>query len=98
MQSSLKLVDCIIEVHDARISFGCWVLEFILRNAYLGFVPILGTELIKHLNFLDAEKDKCILLLHEVTFGKLLGHLRMRADCQGNQPRCGRVGTFSPNP
>ncbi|XP_036078831.1 mitochondrial ribosome-associated GTPase 1 isoform X6 [Rousettus aegyptiacus] len=23
MQSSLKLVDCIIEVHDARISFGC---------------------------------------------------------------------------
>ncbi|KAF6317495.1 hypothetical protein mRhiFer1_008541 [Rhinolophus ferrumequinum] len=22
MQSSLKLVDCIVEVHDARISFG----------------------------------------------------------------------------
>lgn len=40
------------------------ILEFIMRNAYLAFVPILGTELLKHLNFLTAERDKKCILLH----------------------------------
>nr|XP_044604064.1 mitochondrial ribosome-associated GTPase 1 isoform X1 [Equus asinus] len=61
MQSSLKLVDCIIEVHDARISFGGCGVGFIVRNMYLGFAPVPATELLEPLEFLEMGVKKKII-------------------------------------
>uniref|UniRef100_A0A9L0T8L2 Mitochondrial GTPase 1 n=1 Tax=Equus caballus TaxID=9796 RepID=A0A9L0T8L2_HORSE len=52
MQSSLKLVDCIIEVHDARISFG---------GCGMGFIKIirhLEGEGLKNVIFTNCVKDE----------------------------------------
>ncbi|XP_036078832.1 mitochondrial ribosome-associated GTPase 1 isoform X7 [Rousettus aegyptiacus] len=50
MQSSLKLVDCIIEVHDARISFGCCGDLKIIRH--------LEREGLKNIIFTNCVKDE----------------------------------------
>ncbi|XP_067565038.1 mitochondrial ribosome-associated GTPase 1 isoform X1 [Pseudorca crassidens] len=51
MQSSLKLVDCIIEVHDARISFGACDIVTYNKQHIFGLCPGSGTELLKVLEF-----------------------------------------------
>uniref|UniRef100_A0A9L0J4G6 Mitochondrial GTPase 1 n=1 Tax=Equus asinus TaxID=9793 RepID=A0A9L0J4G6_EQUAS len=66
MQSSLKLVDCIIEVHDARISFGGCGVGFIVRNMYLGFAPVPATELLEPLEFLEMGVKKIIPMVTEL--------------------------------
>lgn len=44
MRSSLKLVDCIVEVQDAAYPLVVVIPEFIIGNVYLAFVPAPGTE------------------------------------------------------
>ena len=55
------------------------IFQFIIRNRYLVFVPIAGTELLKPL---ESPVIKMSFYVNEVTFRK---HLRMGAKLQGSQ-------------
>ena len=63
--------------------FPCMILWFIIRNKYLVFIPISGTELLKPLKFPKLKRvQRCVCsYVDDVTFGL---YLRMRAGCQGN--------------
>lgn len=59
------------------------MLRFIIRNTYVVYVPLPGTELLGLWDFLRMIK---VSYANEVTFGKTLGHVRTGAGGQGDQP------------
>lgn len=75
------------------------ILWFIIINTYLVFLPIPGTELLKLFQLPKWWKQwSCLLLfitspfnhigvyVNKAAVGKLLGHRRMGAGCQGSRP------------
>ena len=54
------------------------------NNIYLIFIPSLGTELLKSLEFPNQVIKGVFRYANEVKFGKSMGPIRMGAGCQGN--------------
>ncbi|XP_070376415.1 mitochondrial ribosome-associated GTPase 1 isoform X9 [Equus asinus] len=85
MQSSLKLVDCIIEVHDARISFGGCGVGFII-------IPMV-TELIgsSYRYHRGESLEYCIMVIGVPNVGKssLINSLRRQHLRKGKATRVG---------
>ena len=67
---------------------------FVVRNIYLVFTPVSGTELLNLQNFLSNESYKGVSgYMNNVTS---VSHVRMGASCQEDQPGDWKVGTFNP--
>ena len=64
----------------------------IYNKKQLLFDPILGTELLKHLEFPVLREECCYI--DEVTFGQPLGTKGMGTACQRDQPCDESVGIF----
>ena len=73
-----------------------WYCDFNLKM-YISFSLVLAKSCKNPQNFLSEETGKGVLCyVNEVNFGKPLGHLRIGAGCQGNEPCDWKIGTFSP--
>ena len=68
---------------EAQSLFHSVILWFILRNIYVVFIRVSGTEPLKSLELSVMRVTDVSCYVNEVTFGP---HLRTEAGCQGNQP------------
>ena len=87
-----------------NITIEIVILWFFNKNIYiyLIFVPVPGTELHKHLEFSTWWEGQSFFFsffnVNEVTFGSLIGHLRMKAGCQDKQHVIGELDISDPAP